>query len=187
MYPRQRRANTTLDPLFGQDRISLQSQNLLNTSSTRFLTRSLDGKYDFCTNLACEIKMGQKYREEIEEILEQAGDLRSSSNVNSQRKKALATRAWHTIRWSLNGSLLSLNPGRVLLIGLSFLLASFVLNLTTPGFGLIGILGWSGFILFIAGYAMFFIRPKSVEKRWRGEVIEIREESWISKISRRFK
>ncbi|MCH2321569.1 MAG: hypothetical protein MK384_07970 [SAR202 cluster bacterium] len=131
--------------------------------------------------------MGQKYREEIEEILEQAGDLRSSPNANSQRQRALAVRGWHMIRWSLSGSLLSLNPGRVLLIGLSFLLASFVLNLTTPGLGLIGILGWGGFVLFITGYAMFFIRPKSVEKRWRGEVIEIRGESWINKISRRFK
>ncbi len=67
------------------------------------------------------------------------------------------------------------------------MLASFVLNLTTPGLGLIGILGWGGFVLFITGYVMFFIRPKSVEKRWRGEVIEIRGESWINKISRRFK
>ena len=131
--------------------------------------------------------MSQKYREEIEEILKQAGDLRSGPTANSQRKRSLPTQAWHMIRWSLSGKLLSLNPGRVLLIGLSLLLASFVLNLTTPGFGVIGILGWGGFVLFIIGYAMFFIRPKSVEKRWRGEVIEIRGESWMNKISRRFK
>ena len=67
------------------------------------------------------------------------------------------------------------------------LLAALVLNLATPGFGIVGILAWLGFILFIVGYALFFIKPRPVQKRWRGDVIEYQgSESLWDKLRRRF-
>ena len=116
--------------------------------------------------------MPQKYQREIEEILQQAGDLGLSDPPKRSRKLGIGRLAWEYFKQSIGGSAFSVTPGRIMLGAVLILLAALVLNLATPGFGVVGILAWLGFILFIVGYALFFIKPKPVQKRWRGDVIE---------------
>ena len=132
--------------------------------------------------------MPQRYQREIEEILQQAGDLGGAEPPKRPPKRGFARLAWDYFKQSIGGSALSVTPGRVMLGAVLILLAALVLNLATPGFGIVGLLAWLGFILFIVGYAMFFIKPKPVEKRWRGDVILYEdEESLWDKIRKRFR
>ena len=100
-------------------------------------------------------------------------------------KQGLVGQVWSYFKQSLGGSLFSITPGRVMLAAVSILLAALVLNVAT-GSSLAGLFAWLGFILFIVGYAMFFIKPKPVEKRWRGDMIQYQGESVWDKIKRRF-
>lgn len=132
--------------------------------------------------------MPQKYQKEIEEILQQAGDLGLSEPPKPRRKLSFRRLAWDYFKQSIGGSAFSVTPGRIMLGAVLILLAALVLNLATPGFGIVGLLAWLGFILFIVGYAMFFIKPKPVQKRWRGDVIEYQQgESLWDKLRGRFR
>ena len=131
--------------------------------------------------------MPQKYQKEIEEILQQAGDLGLSDPPKRQEKLGFGRLAWEYFKQSISGSAFSITPGRIMLGAVLILLVALVLNLATPGFGIVGILAWVGFILFIVGYAMFFIKPKPVQKRWRGDVIEYHQgDSLWDKLRNRF-
>ena len=131
--------------------------------------------------------MPQKYQREIEEILQQTDDLGLSDPPKRRSKQGFARLAWEYFKQSIAGSAFSVTPGRIMLGAVLILLAALVLNLATPGFGIVGILAWLGFILFIVGYAMFFIKPKPVQKRWRGDVIEYRQgDSLWDKLRNRF-
>ena len=50
--------------------------------------------------------------------------------------------------------------------------------------GVAPLLGFAGLLLFIVGYAMFFIKPPKAEKRWRGQPIEYGS-SWWSRLRKR--
>lgn len=130
--------------------------------------------------------MPKKYQQEIEEILRQAGDLGTGDTPLRPPKQGFVSQVWSYFKQSISGSALSITPGRVMLGAVLILLAALVLNVATPGFGIVGLLAWLGFILFIVGYAMFFIKPKPVEKRWRGDVIQYDGESMWDRIRKRF-
>ena len=129
--------------------------------------------------------MPQKYQREIEEILQQAGDLGLSEPPKRRQEQGIVRLVWEYFKQSIGGSAFSVTPGRIMLGAVLILLAALVLNLATPGFGIVGILAWLGFILFIVGYAMFFIKPKPVQKRWRGDVIEYEDDSLWNKLRKR--
>ena len=79
----------------------------------------------------------------------------------------------------------SFSPSRVMLIAVVLFLLSMVFR--AAGLGIVGPLAWAGLLLFIIGYAMFFIRPKKVEKLWRGQPIDITGETWWNRIRRKLK
>ena len=128
--------------------------------------------------------MSDKYKREIEEILKQAGDI-VSPEKRRQPKKSLWRLIWRNITRSLGGKLWSFSPGRIMLIAVVLFLLSMVFGAMRLGIG--GSLAWAGLLLFIVGYAMFFIRPKKVEKLWRGQPIDISGETWWDRIRRKFK
>jgi protein-S-isoprenylcysteine O-methyltransferase Ste14 len=128
--------------------------------------------------------MPKKYQREIEEILQQAGDIGTGDGPSRPPKQGFVSLIWNYFRQSIGGSALSITPGRVMLGAVFILLAALVLNVTT-GSSLGGLLAWLGFILFIVGYAMFFIKPKQFEKRWRGDVIQYQGESLWSRIRKK--
>ena len=128
--------------------------------------------------------MSDKYKREIEEILKQAGEI-AVPEKKRQPKTSLWRLIWRNITRSLGGKMWSLSPSRVMLIAVVLFLLSMVFRAT--GLGIVGPLAWAGLLLFIIGYAMFFIRPKKVEKLWRGQPIDITGETLWNRIRRKLK
>ena len=128
--------------------------------------------------------MSDRYKREIEEILQQAGEIGSGGGAHGSRPGFLRL-VWLQLVQSVGGKTWSLRPGRVMLLAVVLLglaLISFFF-----GLGFAGLLGWAGLILFIVGYAMFFVRPPKVEKRWRGQPIDYNGESLWDRLRRRIK
>ena len=124
----------------------------------------------------------EKYQEEIEEILKQAGGLVSSSRP-ARTKTSLLRLVRQYISNSLGGRLWSLNPGRIMAVAVSLLLLALLFTRIVPGIG--GPVALAGLLLFIVGYGMFFVQPRGVEKRWRGQPIEQDDSSWWSRFRRK--
>ena len=95
--------------------------------------------------------MPDKYEEEIDEILRQAGEL-TSGKGGARRHSSFLGLIWLQIKRSLGGRALSISPGRVMLVAVVLLLTALVMR--------ISLVAWAGLILFIVGYAMFFVKPK---------------------------
>ena len=120
--------------------------------------------------------MSSKYKREIEEILEQAGEL-NSPGLPKRRRRSLGRLMLLQIGQSIGGKDWSIKPGRLMLVAIGLLVAALVVRATAPG--LTGPLAWSGLLLFIVAYGMFFIRPRNrVERRWRGQPLDRDEGSW---------
>ena len=128
--------------------------------------------------------MSERYQREIEEILEEAGDLEPA-----RLRFGKGPSFWRLVRayigQSLHGNRWSFSPGRVMLIAVSLLLAALVLRGALPG--IVGPLAWAGLLLFIVGYGLFFVKPPKIEKRWRGQPLEGGGESLWTKFRRRMK
>ena len=129
--------------------------------------------------------MAEKYLREIEEILEKTdGDIvvkngpRQATTPPKRRPFADAGSPFARLRASIA-------PGRIMLGGLGLLLAALLLLRVGPN--LVGLAFWGGLVLFLIGYALFFIKtPTNSEKRWRGRVVEERV-TIAAKLRRLFK
>lgn len=114
--------------------------------------------------------MSQRYQREIEEILGSFESPLSDSSISRKRRflrsmsglalKLVGGRGWR------------LSPGRIILASLVLLLVALLIRGNTPG--VVAPIAWAGVVLFILGYALFFINPPHYEKRWRGHVVEAR-------------
>lgn len=130
--------------------------------------------------------MPSRYQREIEDILERAGeDTPKRPLRRSPDRRSLRQLVWLYVKQSLSGNLLSISPGRIMLLGLVLLL-SFLLVSPFSG-GIAGMLAWAGLIIFIIGYGMVLVRPPKIEKRWRGQPVEMGSPggSWLDRIRRR--
>ncbi len=113
--------------------------------------------------------MSERYQREIEEILGNVEDLRSHRAKSKERGFLRA--AGSAAGRFLGGRSWRLSPGRIMLGSLVLLLVALLVKGSTPG--LVAPIVWTGVVLFILGYALFFVNnPPSYEKRWRGRVIE---------------
>ena len=131
--------------------------------------------------------MPSRYQREIEDILEKAGEEgpakrrpRRSSDRRSFRKLV-----WLYVRQSLSGNLFSISPGRIMLFGFVLLLSFLLVRPFSAGVA--GMLAWAGLIIFIIGYALVLVRPPKIEKRWRGQSVEMDSPggSWLDRIRRK--
>ncbi len=126
--------------------------------------------------------MPERYREEIEEILRQAGEL-----APPQPRRRSGPGIWGLIglyvRQSLGGRLLSISPGRIMAAALIILLLALVFGRMGPGIG--APLALAALLLFIVGYAWVFLKPPKIEKRWRGQPIDDDTGSWRDRLGRR--
>ena len=125
--------------------------------------------------------MPKKYEREIEEILQQVGEQGSSGRPGDGR--GLPRLVWLHLTQSLRGKPWSIRPGRIMLTAGVLLLSAVVMGSLVPG--AFAPLAWAGLLLFIIGYAMFFVRPKRVEKRWRGQSLDYGRESWWDRLRRK--
>ena len=122
--------------------------------------------------------MAERYKREIEEILQQAGELGTGNGARRSRP-GLPRLILQPLTQSVGGKDGSLTPCRVMIGAVVLLLAALFLG--------ISLLAWAGLVLFIIGYAMFFVRPPKVEKRWRGQRIEYGLDSWWSRLRRKIR
>ena len=127
--------------------------------------------------------MSERYKKEIEEILQQAGELAPSKRSRGSSSSFLKL-IWLNLARAVGGKTWSLSPGRVMLIGLALLLSALIMQAVVPG--IVALLAWGGLVLLIVGYAMFFIRPPKIEKRWRGQSIDYGD-TWWDRLRRRIK
>ena len=130
--------------------------------------------------------MPDRYRREIEEILRQAGEVEASERPKRSGRSIPRT-VWLYVKQSLGGKGWSLSPGRIMLIAVSLFLAAAILPAMVSVSGLGMLLGFAGLLLFIVGYAMFFVKPPTIEKRWRGQPLDEVGESWWGRLRRKLK
>ena len=113
--------------------------------------------------------MPEKYQREIEEILGQVSNF--TQQRPRRRNRSLSQILSSGIGRFLGGSRWGISPGRIMLGALILLLLLWWFRTSLPG--LVGPLAWAAVILFILGYAFFFISPRATyEKRWRGRPVE---------------
>ena len=114
--------------------------------------------------------MSERYKREIEEILDNIEEL--PLHRPRPQKRSLTRAMLAAVGQFLGGRGWTLTPGRIMLGSLVLLLVALLFKASMPGL-VVPILVWAAVVVFIVGYALFFINPHaSYEKRWRGQVIE---------------
>jgi hypothetical protein len=120
--------------------------------------------------------MSNRLEREIEEILQQAEmppAAEKAQKGGGQRADSGSFRVQDSLR-----------PKRFFIVAGLLALSWLVLN--AMGLGLAGVLGWLALVLFIAGYALYFVRSESTpQRRWRGQVVDYGDRSsWRSRLRR---
>ena len=126
--------------------------------------------------------MPDKFVREIEEILKETEDLDSSDSVNNASTRDFGTNDF------IDKPVGILRSSNMMLAGIAFLLlAAFARQILPEA---VRLLVWTGIIMFIGAYVLFFIKPKrkKYQKKWRGRVIETETNvSLLSKIISSFR
>ncbi len=128
--------------------------------------------------------MPEKYQKEIEDLLDNLSSL--PRGPARKRKPSLVRVALGGIGALLGGRGWRISPGRIMLGAVILLLTAWWFTTMLPA--LAGLVAWAAVILFILGYAFFFISPRSTyQKRWRGEPLEQEPSPWWTRFRRRAK
>ena len=126
--------------------------------------------------------MPERYKDEIEEILRQAGEL-APAEKRRERGPSVRRLVGLYVRKALGGRLLSISPGRVMVSAVMILVLAMIFSRMLPGIG--GPLALAALLLFIVGYGWIFLKPPKIEKRWRGQLMDESSDSWWDRIRRR--
>ena len=127
--------------------------------------------------------MSERYQREIEEILGQING--EPQHTARPKKRGFGRAVIAAIGRFLGGRGWNLSPGRIMVGSLVLLLLAALFRASMPG--LVAPIAWAAVIVFILGYALFFINPHpSNEKRWRGRLIETTP-GWWERFVRRAK
>jgi len=120
--------------------------------------------------------MPEKYEREIEEILAKSSKTSQKQNVSRSFFNIL----FKYLNQSVRIRNFKIPPGRVMLVGLSFLLLALIIRTFASTWT--SFFAWTGLILLIVGYCLFFLGSKNTtpEKRWRGRPIETKSR-WTDK------
>jgi hypothetical protein len=127
-----------------------------------------------------------KYQQEIEEILRNAGEAPPDEAVREQEKPLEdrpqgqrratdpepAPYPTSSSRWP------TITPSKVLLAGLIIFIIAALLKFWT--------IMWLGLAVLVVGYLLFFVSPRSmsIEKRWRGQPLEPGADSTWERLKR---
>ncbi len=131
--------------------------------------------------------MQDKYKEEIEEILRKAGEAapdksarKSERPPEDRPRDTLASQRTPAQRPQRSPRRWTISSGKLMLAGLVLLLL---------GWLVVRPLIWIGLIVLVAGYVLYFLKPRSMqqEKRWRGRSVEDAAASPWDWLKRRFK
>jgi len=124
--------------------------------------------------------MTKDYKDEIEEILNKAGELneankpsKNSESFYQKLNKILFSKEW------------KIAPGYIISLGVVLILTFIILRNIESIF--IPIIGWLGLTLVVFGYSIIFVKPSKTKKTWRGREIDYEKNNWIVNIFKRFK
>ena len=123
--------------------------------------------------------MPEKYEREIEEILAKSSKGSKRSNTN----KSLLNMIFRYLNQSVSVRNFKISPGRIMLVGICLLLLSLKIRTFAPTWT--SFFAWTGLLILILGYFLFFLGSKnsSPEKRWRGRPIETKSK-WTDRFKR---
>ena len=123
--------------------------------------------------------MPEKYEREIEEILAKSSKGSKRSNTN----KSLLNMIFRYLNQSVSVRNFKISPGRIMLVGICLLLLSLIIRTFAPTWT--SFFAWTGLLILILGYFLFFLGSKnsSPEKRWRGRPIETKSK-WTDRFKR---
>ena len=123
--------------------------------------------------------MPEQYEREIEEILAKSSKDSKRSNAN----KSLLNMILRYLNQSVSVRNFKISPGRIMLIGICLLLLSLIIRTFAPTWT--SFFAWTGLLILILGYFLFFLGSKnsSPEKRWRGRPIETKSK-WTDRFKR---
>lgn len=120
--------------------------------------------------------MPERYQREIEDILGQADEL--SAGEQTPNRRSFIRGAFSYVGSALSGQGRRISPGKILLTSLALVLVAALFKAVLPGI-VAPVLLWAAVIIFILGYALFFINTSdSQEKRWRGRLVEEHPTFW---------
>ena len=123
--------------------------------------------------------MPEQYEREIEEILAKSSKDSKRSNAN----KSLLNMLFRYLNQSVSVRNFKISPGRIMLVGICLLLLSLIIRTFAPTWT--SFFAWTGLLILILGYFLFFLGSKnsSPEKRWRGRPIETKSK-WTDRFKR---
>ena len=123
--------------------------------------------------------MPEKYEREIEEILAKSFKGSKRSNTN----KSLLNMIFRYLNQSVSVRNFKISPGRIMLVGICLLLLSLIIRTFAPTWT--SFFAWTGLLILILGYFLFFLGSKNSapEKRWRGRPIETKSK-WTDRFKR---
>ena len=131
--------------------------------------------------------MSERYQREIEEILGKVNEETSEGESGRPRQAPRGQRRTARPRRP-RGPILNFSPGGLFRLGLAFLAAALVVNLlnwSPAGFGVAAPLAYLGVALLVIAYVSYFTRPRrTIERRWRGQVIDDPPEGPLSRLWR---
>ena len=123
--------------------------------------------------------MPEQYEREIEEILAKSSKDSKRSNAN----KSLLNMILRYLNQSVSVRNFKISPGRIMLVGICLLLLSLIIRTFAPTWT--SFFAWTGLLILILGYFLFFLGSKNSapEKRWRGRPIETKSK-WTDRFKR---
>ena len=115
--------------------------------------------------------MPEKYKDEIEEILREAGEVaprkpskESEQHPEDRSREPIVTQRAPAPDYRTGPRRPTVTPGKLMLVGvITFLIGIWF----TP-------LIWIGLAMLVGAYLLYFIKPRSItyEKRWRGRSVD---------------
>ena len=123
--------------------------------------------------------MPEKYELEIEEILAKS----SKTSKRPDTSKSFLNMLFRYLNQSVRVRNLKISPGRIMLVGICLLLLALIIRTFAPTWT--SFFAWTGLLLLILGYFLFFLGSKysGPEKRWRGRPIETKTK-WTDRFKR---
>ncbi|MBI4310661.1 MAG: hypothetical protein HY681_02675 [Chloroflexi bacterium] len=119
--------------------------------------------------------MAERYQQEIEDIL---GKIESAPPEKPGRDPNKRRAVFSRLRRILGSKGAWVSPGKVMLSAVALLLVAMLFKSSMPGF-LTPMLLWGAVIIFILGYALFFVNASEpFDKRWRGRSLEGPPTAW---------
>ena len=112
--------------------------------------------------------MPEKYELEIEEILAKS----SKTSKRSDTSKSFLNMLFKYLNQSVRVRNFKISPGRIMLVGICLLLLSLIIRTFAPTWT--SFFAWTGLLILILGYFLFFLGSKNSapQKIWRGRPIE---------------